>query len=516
MTAVASITPDMIERAIAKDPSIAKMLDVAESYWGSFKPRPDRPESYDQQTGFVNDRSSVAWLIKGNASGGTEAAAYKTANFLLHQQRAPRKNTPFWIVSNTFEQTIQACWNEKLEGHGHIPDSEIQWDKITWHKQALGQPSAIPLKPWPGDKSRNWMIVFKSFDQGISALQAQSIGGFWISEQPPEPIFFEIFRGCRDYLYPGGQFLEFTPTDPANWPWIEKHRDHPPKDWAFYRCNTECNAALVDGFVEQFKSSMPDETMTARLTGASPVFRGAIYQTFNPAVHVIPQSQFTFPRGATHYRSFDWGASEEHPFVALWGYRDGLGDWWIYDEYWNNSQNMTMQMHGEAVIDRHEWNDFDDEYATYASSFGDPSRPDVINLFNSIGITTAPARNSVYKGIDCIRSLLKVNPLTNRPRLFICRERCPHLAEEMTMYRWKTTATTSTSNLRQVAAPVPLKRQDDAPDALRYMVYSVEAGQGTVPGSMRTEQGRSRGSVKLDRLIMSRNSGVPGLFARLQ
>ncbi len=504
------ITADLLSKAIERDPAIAQVVEAVGGFWGSFQPRPDRPELFDEQSAFVNDRSSLAWLIKGNASGGTEAAAFKTANFLLHQQRPPRRNTPFWIVSNTYDQTVSACWCEKLEGNGHIPPCEIEWDKIEWSNYALRRPAKVPLKPWPGDTSRNWMIVFKSFDQEAKALQAQSIGGFWISEQPPEGVFFEIFRGCRDYLYPGGQFVEFTPTNPANWPWIEKFRDNPPPGWKFYRCNTECNTALADGFIDQFKAAAPEESLLARLTGASPTFVGQIYQTFNPAIHVIPHDQFAFPPNAQHYRGLDWGASAEHPFVCLWGYRDGMGDWWVYDEYWNNSQGMTMKGHADEVAARWEWPDGEQEYGP---AYGDPSRPDVLNLFNELGIVTYPARNSVYKGIDTIRSFLKVNPATTKPRLFICRERCPHLIQELQSYRWKQSGANHTGFARQAPPPVPLKKNDDTCDALRYMIYSVESSQGTAPGSMVREPHR-RASLPLERVT---NRGrLPGMFVKLQ
>src|SRR5690606_19201524 len=71
-----------------------------------------------------------------------------------------------------------------------------------------------PLKPWAGHPGRNWTIEFKSTDQGRDAMQAAAIGGAWFTEQYPREIFEEVFRGLREFAFPGCLWSEFTPVDP--------------------------------------------------------------------------------------------------------------------------------------------------------------------------------------------------------------------------------------------------------------------------------------------------------------
>lgn len=481
------------ERALTRflsRPSVAKFLEDLENVaYFNFTPRPDDPANFDQQASFCFNRDPVAFLIGGNASGTTEAAAYKTALFVLSQQEPPRPDTPFWILSNTYQQTCSTCWQEKLLGHGHIPESEIDFNRISWISKAKGWAERVPLKPWRRGSKNNWCLEFKSYGQGRQALQARSIGGFWFSEQFPADVFLEVLRGCREYMFPGGQFCEFTPIDPVLCVWVEKLLQDPPSGWKFYRANTQKNKAnLADGWFDQFFASVSDEMLQTRMTGALATFEGVIYPSFNPAVHVC--ETVDFPHGVYYFRAIDWGASEEHPFVCLWGYVDAEGNWTIYDEYWSTDQTRLLTDHIEEIETRsREWG-YPSNYGRnpmYGALFADPSRPDNIAMFSSAGIWIEPANNDVYKGIEAVRVALKVNPLRQRAGLRIFKT-CVHLIDEMRTYRWRRSKRADSANMLNptVAAPAPLKRDDDTVDALRYLIYSYNCRRGYgSPDSMR-------------------------------
>jgi len=342
-------------------------------------------------------------------------------------------------------------------------------------------------------------------------MQAKSIGGFCFSEQFPFELFVETLRGCRDYMYPGSMFAEFTPINPDLCIYIEKLLDDTPEGWAFYRANTELNKVnLAEGWYENFFAAVPDEMVETRKTGALATFEGVIFQSFNPRVHVA-QSPVVEP-ATFHYRGIDWGASTEHPFVCLWGCRDGVGNWLIYDEYWCNRQDRITLDHVDEILERSAswgWPGEGVESTFHQQSFADPSRPGEINEFNVRGIPTFPAGTDVHKGIDCIRSLLKIDPVRNEPKLLVSHT-CTHLIEELRKYRWirgrsPLTAAGASALNPKVGLPVPLKRDDDTVDALRYMIYSTERGRGAVPGSMRHREYAEKHGVHLRH---GKNGGV--------
>ena len=520
-----SFSPAELE-AIGRDPVLSAWLDMrlqhiqAQNWhgngWSAFVPRPDKPEEFDQQHSFVYDRVPMAWCIGGNASGTTECAAAKSARFLLYDQPPPRKDTPFWVASDSYEQVMKTCWVEKFLAHGHIPDCEIDWPRVTWHDLKAGLPKQVPLKPWPGPEHRgkNWVIVFKSYDQGRHHFQSESLGGFWFSEQFPYEIFVETLRGCREYMFPGGQIVEFTPVDPELSVWVEELMEDCPVGWKFYRCNTELNKDnLAEGWFEQFIGTVPDEMLDTRLTGAIATFEGVIYQTFDRSIHVKDFDRNRPPRGAYHARATDWGASLEHPYVTVWGYRDGPGDWYLYDEYWSVDQRKIVGDHAVEVRERSYgwgWPKPGVDDANFGPNYADPSRPDCINEFNQRGVVTMQAANDVYRGIDCVRSLLKVNPYTHRPRLFIHPE-LKHTIQEHRKYRWKTRRRVRGSMLENpevIAKPVPLKKEDDCCDAVRYLLFteSLNVNEPAQSADYRKEDERRR-CVQLQRTL-GRRGGV--------
>ena len=216
------------------------------------------------------------------------------------------------------------------------------------------------------------------------------------------------------------------------------------------------------------------------MTGALATFEGVIYPNFNPAIHVV--ETVDFPQGVYYFRAIDWGASEEHPFVCLWGYVDGEGNWTIYDEYWNTDQTRLLADHIDEIETRsHEWG-YPTNYGRnpmYGALFADPSRPDNIAAFSASGVWIEPANNDVFKGIEAVRVALKVNRTTGKPGLRILKN-CNHLIDEMRTYRWRRSRKAESANLLNptVAAPAPLKRDDDTVDALRYMIYSYNCRRG--------------------------------------
>lgn len=497
-----TLTADNIAE-LAQLPEAHALLDAADCGYLKFQPRPDQPARKDEQAAFLNSRDKgVSWHIGGTGAGTSAMAMLKVAQFVLSVQPPPRFDTPFWIIGEGYEQVIENCWKEKLWGEGMIPASEIQEDRITWHSGAAKRPISVPLKPWPKEKGghpfRNWVIEFKSYDQGWQKMQARSIGGFCFSEQFPYIMLTEVLARTREYNFPGSKFCEFTPLDPAKSVEIEDMitRDALPKGWAIYRANTLCakEAGHVNAeWFEEFYGGISDEMFDTRMTGEFASYEGQIYQGFDPRIHCTkPGERIQIPPNCWHRRTIDWGSGPEHPMVCLWACRDGMGRYLVYDEYHSTSQTLTAIDHLVEIYNRHPW---PENSTWYGATYADPSRPDMFRLFGagvapdpSIKIGVSKARAGPYSvdpGIECVRVHLKQDANGNT-KLLIDRDRCPNLCRQMRTYRWKKPTVKGVNP--QAPKPEPLKKDDDEVDALRYLLYSEHHAKGGGPIARRVQR----------------------------
>lgn len=451
------------------------------------------------------------WLAGGWHHNTTECALAKAALFMQRLQPPPRPDTPFWIIGTDLEQIIETGWKEKLWGHRHIKSVEVNWSRVRWHDPKANLPLRVPLKPWPRLPDNNWMIEFKSYEQGRKAMQARALGGFLFSEQFPWPILTEVLRGCREYNFPGSKLAEFTPVDPALSIELETliEEDRLPDGWAVYRANTECAMEaghVSESWFHEFFGMIPDEMRETRLTGQFAVYEGAIYQGFNPLVHLVAEERVTpdgnFPLGVYHRRAIDWGSGPENAFCCLWAYKNGMGQWTVYDEYYSTNQLFTVHDHLKAIADQWPWPEHN---PYYGMTYADPSEPGYIRIASRLSefdgkytdIPIQNANNRVYEGIDYVRSMLKPTVLDEhgrtQPRLFISRAHCPNLSRQMRTYRWERSSGKGV-NPRD-AKPQPLKKDDHAADALRYLLFSEADKTGHTPEAIRREREPRRHGV---------------------
>lgn len=506
--------------------------------YATWFPRPDDPERFDQQTAFYNSaHPGVTFLVGGNGAGTTECGVAKVARFLQFDQPPPRYDTPFWIIGPDLEQCMEALWKEKLFGHGHIKSSEVDWRRIRWHDPKAGLPYRVPLKPWPDRPGRNWVLEFKSYGQGREAMQARSIGGFLFSEQFPWSVLEEVLRGCREYNFPGAKLCEFTPVDPAlSWQLEEMiEEDKLPDGWCVYRANTECAMEaghVSESWFHEFFGMVPDEMRETRMTGRFASYEGAIYQTLNPLLHFVDDDYVfpdgNFPLNVHHRRGLDWGGGPENAFACVWKYHNSYGQHVFYDEYVSTDQNLTVHEHLMACSDRWPWPMKNPHYgATYADP-SDPGNIRIASRFSSFhpdydNWAIQNANNRVYEGIDHVRYLLKPAILrpcrvclgltvgqdgrpcprcrgtgqVKEPRLLIHKKNCPVLCRTLRTYRWE--RSTGTGVNPRDAKPQPLKKDDHACDALRYVLFSEANKTGNTAEAMRRAPEHKRHGVLLKR-----------------
>ena len=193
---------------------------------------------------------------------------------------------------------------------------------------------------------------------------------------------------------------------------------------------------------------------------------GAIYDEYDPAIHLIDRDQC--PEFVRRYRVIDFGFS--NPFVCQWWGEDADGRLYRYREIY-----ITKRL----VEDLTKWIIQLSEGETFDANIADHDAEDRATM-EKHGIYTIPAKKDVSTGIQAVKQRLKVQQ-DGKPRLYFVRgalveadplleaEKKPVCTEdELTGYAWKKYSDGKPNKEE------PVKLNDHGCDATRYLVKYFE------------------------------------------
>ena len=215
---------------------------------------------------------------------------------------------------------------------------------------------------------------------------------------------------------------------------------------------------------------------------------GSEFCDFNPSIHYI--NSFELPEPYELLLSLDFG--QRNPTAALVGAWTSNNELYIIDEYYKpaipsvSSKEMFKQfdyllgnLEGKSLKQKR-----DIAIITFIERVIDPSTVpknrtkikdgveipySIIEDFWDYGWDFVPANSDVDAGITRIREYLQLDS-NQKAHLYIFKDKCPNLCIEMMNYRYKelTEIQLKTRNKSEE----PIKKNDHAVDALRYMIMT--------------------------------------------
>lgn len=212
----------------------------------------------------------------------------------------------------------------------------------------------------------------------------------------------------------------------------------------------------IDDLIDEYLR-LDTHTWLSQKECRRPSTEGLYYPEFDDNLHII-KGMVNPPESWKRGVGFDFG--DTHPTVALLVARDGnpdpdMEEFIVYKEYVKSGRLVADHVESvKAMLDFNYADDF----------FGDPAAAGYLREFNNNGLPIQRAYNDRRFGIQEIRKLLKVNPLTGRPRLRFSSN-CRITISQMRSYHKK--------RYRGRISEDPEKIDDDCPDALRYFVASL-------------------------------------------
>lgn len=398
---------------------------------------------------FHQSLARFRWFFGGNRSGKSEAnTGYDMCSYALgvHPYRATPRHATIWAIAPTWDMVGAIVWQEKVKAY--LPQAQIR--SLSWHNRGRDIPAVIQT-------ARGTRIEFKAFEQGRVAFQGRDIAAVYADEQcehDSEPIWQELVMRLLD----SGGFLAWSMTPLIAQAWLEaKANDPGPDDAVFYADLNDNRISrrgyIADDRIDALIAEWPEEVQETRIHGRFAAFMGAVYKTFRRDVHVV--EPFELPADAEHYRAIDLGFN--NPFCCLWAARYGPDRLWhVYREHYKARESLAW--HAERIKR-------ESGQRRYVATWADHDAQDVFELAQ-LGVPTLPAKKDVRLGIELVQAKLKVQA-NGRPSVTISRE-CPNLIREMIGYRWR-----EGTDLRD-PRDEPAKKDDHGPDALKYLLYSVE------------------------------------------
>lgn len=340
--------------------------------------------------------------------------------------------------------------NDSLLYHRDDFDRIVGPGAVWFNRNGKGQ--AKLEVPIPGSRAVG-KIWFKSIDQKRRAFQGISIRYAFIDEEPYTEDGFGVYDELRARVADqGGRIgIAYVPMEGITWLFDRFERDG-IDDPRIFALDALDNPHLPKTFGRLYDGMSEDEVQVRRF-GRYRSRSGAIYTMFaagdgdrwGPG-HLC--DDFEIPSDWPRFRAADFGLV--NPTCVLWG---ALGDddtLYLYREYYvPNGESYSW--HGEQV------QKLEQEGEVIQASWGDPSAADALDQWAGLDLYFDRANNAVKFGIDAVKDRLRIRG-DNRPRLKIFRS-CTNLLRELPAYTWDP----------QRKDEVPLKKDDHACDALRYL-----------------------------------------------
>ena len=415
----------------------------------------DRPAPRTSQKralqALMDRKVKVGLLVGGNRSGKTEAGAMVAAAVAIGRGDA---GVAKWMRDNgipegsIFKRPGRVCCvsltsNESIRVQR--PKIEQFLPAGTYWKNRHGAGEAFAQLPNGGT------ILFKTVDQGARSFQADAWDLCWFDEDPEDQAVMNEAR-MRLVDRRGRCLISMTPLRGLTWIWDRFVHDPEPGTlcrWIF----GEDNPHIPSDELATLLKSYGSHERASRARGEFTQLEGRVYQDWSRDLHVI--EPFEVPEDWERVAGLDFGT--RNPFCCLLAAIDPADSvvHLIAERY---KSECTLIRHVEALREMFK------EYGEPGLIVADPEdRGSRISMARDHDMATVKAKKEVRAGLSSVAERLAPDA-EGRPHLVV-HSNCVNLIREIEGYVW------DTRRGKGDQPDKPLKREDHAMDALRYLVH---------------------------------------------
>ena len=400
------------------------------------------PTQYD----FLLDDSAVVGMFGGLGNGKTFAGCLKAITRISDPKESPQLGLVARQTYPELRDSTQRTFFELLHLMGFVPGYHYEYRK---------QENRMTFK-------NDHEIIFRSLDDSAKLLSI-NLGWYYIdqAEETSEEIMLTLLGRLRAVAKPQC----WITGNPLGHNWVWRRFIHDPIDGhkMYSAPSNENDANLPDGYIESLEKNYNEIWINRYLHGSWDAFEGQIYPDYEPKIHVVPDRMV--PKERPRIIAIDHGRT--NPTAVLWGAMDNDDCIWIYREHYEAGQPVEFNAN---IINAYRNEALAEVYIIDPSTgAGKKDDPETIgNRYRDLGVPVGRAWNDVPGGID------KVTEFLRHKKIKIMKS-CQNIQREIVNYQWEQP---SPSRVDLNQPEKPLKKDDHAMDALRYMVaYAYDQGR---------------------------------------
>lgn len=383
------------------------------------------------------------------------------------------KQGPYWVVFDTEEHAVDVMWESLLK---EIPEQYIDQKKTNAQKHIITFKYVKQAINLPG---LGWQVIKHDQELPPSTIQLtgsdtadrdrgnEAMGILFDEYQDQQPDKWE--EVYEPFLATTDGWACFMGTAKGYNHWYDMMEDSKEQsDWFHSEATWRDSPYISKEFIEKSKQ-------TAARRGKLDIWmreyelkfmtpQKAVYPMFDRAVHVVKPDDV--PEDGTIYGIWDFGFAEGHPMAFGLVLIDTQGQWWLFDELFgtgidiDNAIEMIRTKIGTRKIE---------------GVVADSARPDLIDYARSKGMNIIPApkrQGSIESGIGLLRQRLSLKAQITGSLgadLFFTRN-CRNAVIQFEKYSYKE------AKDDRPTSELPIKKDDDMPDALRYLALYLKYG----------------------------------------
>lgn len=411
----------------------------------------------DWQKNVWKDPNRYLVINCGRRSGKSTIASIKMLHFATEN-----KKSIVWYIAPNYKQAKQIMWQMLTE---LTPLDIISKKNETELRIDLTNGSQIYLKGAEDpDTLRGVRIDLAVFDE-VAFMDKWE----------------EVWKVMRPTLADSVADVWFIST-PNGFNHFKELAEMTDEGWSYHHYTTYDNPYVPQDEIEAMKIEMDEDSFAQEILGEFRKMSGLIYKAFNRDTHMVEVPDLTY--NYTFTRALDFGFGHKMALIYFAINTTGT-EIYAYDGLYQS---------GLVIKDVAEATKIKDSGRMMTNPVADSAQPMFIEELDREGVHFNPIEkgpDSVKLGITKVAELLKIRQDTGKPTLMFNKD-LTWIADEFEQYRWIENKT------KGFITEVPLKKDDDAMDAIRYfaMNYRKSNETDTLAVVARNRANRQKWSIK--------------------